>query len=329
MSSDVIPISFGKLRRRSLRSKARRAAATVQMATVQTATRLCRKEDLARVAEIHKSQFLVPGALLGNLSPALIAAFYAAFLDRSIFLVHTSDAEIDGFVLGGSSRAMISCKNSFIRKHALLCIADVVRRPRLLLRVFRALAKLFEGWLSSSARASPRDEFRMLSIAVARRATRKGVGRALVQGFEAAIGAACDTYRLNVSKTNTPAIRFYEKLGFQCAGETATSRTLRKDMAAMASELGTAIPDAEILPLKLKLPCVSRRAARGVDHGAPSVGNSRHRHAACGRFGYPGADHEVCSRFPRDSLCGSSALSMVNNHQRILFFFRDLGCRSK
>ena len=82
---------------------------------------------------------------------------------------------------------------------------------------------------------SPGDEFRMLSIAVAPRATRKGVGRALVQAFEAAIGADCQAYRLCVAKGNAAAIRFYQGAAFQCVGETATSWILRKELAAGAA----------------------------------------------------------------------------------------------
>ncbi len=245
MSSNVIPISFGNLRGHSLARKATRAAETMP-----AAVRPCREEDLARIAEIHKTQFLVPGALLGKLSPALIAALYAAFLDRSIFLVHTSNGKVDGFVLGGSSRELIRCKYSFLCRHALFCLADVVRRPRLWLRVFRSFVGLVGGWLSSRAGALPEDKFRMLSIAVDPRAARKGVGTALVRDFEVAIRAVSHTYCLNVLKNNTSAIRFYEKLAFQCVGETDIAWTLRKDVAAA---------DAEILPLKAPCDSPARR----------------------------------------------------------------------
>ncbi len=198
------------------------------------AIRPCRKEDLARIAEIHKSQFVKPDMLLGQLSPTSIAALYGTFIDRSIFLVHSNDGEVDGFVLGGSQRAMVSCKLSFFRKRALSCIVDVVRRPKLWRMAFRSFFKLIGNWLSSMAGASPQEDFHMLSIAVAVGATRKGVGTALVECFEAAIRATSGTYSLNVLKSNTPAIRFYEKLGFQCVGQTAISWTFRKVLAASA-----------------------------------------------------------------------------------------------
>jgi ribosomal protein S18 acetylase RimI-like enzyme len=204
---------------------------------VRTDVRPCREEDLARIAEIHRSQLREPGALLGQLSPALIAALYAAFLDRSIFLVHASDGLVDGFVLGGSPRAMLDCRLAFFRKFALSCLANVVRRPRLWPRVFRSLVKLVGKCLSSVAGALPREEIRLLAIAVAAGATRRGVGTALVECFEEAVAATSGTYSLNVLKTNSAAIRFYEKSAFRYVGETAIAWTLRKELAAHPGRL--------------------------------------------------------------------------------------------
>jgi len=211
------------------------ARPTPAAASMPTAVRPCRKEDLARVAEIHKARFALPGTLLGQLSPTLIAGLYASFFGRATFLVHATGGDVDGFVLGGSSRAMTRCKLSFFRKYALLCIVDVVRRPQLWTRAFHAFVKLIGDWSSSASETAPREEFRMVSIAVSPRATRKGVGTALVQGFEAAMGEERQAYSLNVLKTNASAIRFYEQLGFHCIGETAKSWTLRKALGDSAA----------------------------------------------------------------------------------------------
>jgi ribosomal protein S18 acetylase RimI-like enzyme len=196
--------------------------------TLQMAIRPSRKEDLPPIAEIHQSQFCKPGALLGHLSPALIAALYAAFLDRSVFLVHCQNGVVDGFVLGGSSRAMLACRLSFFRRRALSCILEVARRPHRWLLALGSFFKLIRIWLSSQAGASPPDEFRLISIAVAANATRKGIGTALVESFEAAIRQQSSVYCLHVLKSNATAIRFYEKLAFERVGETAISWILRK-----------------------------------------------------------------------------------------------------
>ena len=205
------------------------ATGTVQIPPM--ASRPCRPEDLSRVAEIHKAQFNTSGTLLGRLSPTLIVAFYEAFLGRSVFLLHQSEGQIDGFVLGGPSRTMMRCRFSFLCKHALWCIAEAVRRPRLWLLAFRSLLKLAGDRFASMTGGASEGGFHLVSLAVAASIARKGVGTALVRDFEGAIRAHCRAYSLSVLKNNPEAIRFYEKLGFQRAGETAISWILRKELA--------------------------------------------------------------------------------------------------
>jgi ribosomal protein S18 acetylase RimI-like enzyme len=233
MSDSATPESFDN--RRGLLSGG--PAKSVGEST-RTEIRPCRAEDLVRIAEIHKSQFLTPGTLLGHFSPALIASLYRTFLDRSIFLVHASDGEVDGFVLGGSARVMTACRLSFFRNRAVSCIGEVICRPRLWVLAFRSFLKLVAKRFSSVMVASQRDEFRLLSIAVAAGAVRKGVGTKLVQAFEEAIRDVCCTYSLNVLKTNTAALRFYETLDFQRIGETVIAWRLRKVLAVGAGQSG-------------------------------------------------------------------------------------------
>jgi ribosomal protein S18 acetylase RimI-like enzyme len=201
----------------------------------RTAIRPCSHQDLARVAKIHHAQFGAQKMLLGALSQASLAAFYKAFLDRSVFLVHADGDDVDGFVLGGWSRVLTRCKVAFFRQRALMCVANVLRRPQYCLTALRAFHGLVKGWLSLRSTDDSADEFRMLSIAVAPNAMRKGVGRALVQGFEAAAEAECRVYGLSVAKSNLTAIRFYEEAAFQYVGETPTSWKLRKELAAGAA----------------------------------------------------------------------------------------------
>jgi ribosomal protein S18 acetylase RimI-like enzyme len=192
--------------------------------------RACTNEDLVQIAKIHKIQFSTPDSLSGRASVALVAAIYEEFLDRSIFLVHTSGGFVDGFVLGGSSRILTRCRLSFFRRNAPACIATVLRRPHIWWLALRSSLKLVRSWIKLFVAASPSEDFRLLSLAVAPNATRKGIGTVLVRSFEAAVPATCDAYCLHVLKTNTSAIRFYESLAFQCAGDTGISWKLRKEL---------------------------------------------------------------------------------------------------
>jgi ribosomal protein S18 acetylase RimI-like enzyme len=225
MSHDVIAAFSGSHKEHYVAG-----SAAMNGRAARTSFRACTKEDLAPVVEIHQSQFRTPGSLLGRLSPRTIAALYQAFLDRSVFLVHTTDGVVDGFVLGGPPRAILRCRLSFFCRQALPCAVGVGCRPHLWLIAFRSLVKLTGKSFSLLFGAAERSDYCLLSIAVAQAATRMGVGTELIQAFEAAIRGACRAYRLNVLKDNTTAMRFYQKLGFRLAGKTDSSWILLKEV---------------------------------------------------------------------------------------------------
>jgi ribosomal protein S18 acetylase RimI-like enzyme len=211
-------------------------------ATIGGEVRACRRADLPRLVEIHHSQLCPPGTLLGRLSPQLLAEFYANFLKRSVFLVHAFNGEVDGFVLGGAPALLSRCRLALLGDHGLRCALEIARRPSLWLRTPRTLCKLVGSKMSSPRGTATGDEFLLLSIAVDPSATGRGVGTALVRGFEDAARKQSQAYRLDVLKTNLAALRFYDKFGFEYVGETARTWTLRKILSpsALAADLRAA-----------------------------------------------------------------------------------------
>ena len=233
--------------------------------------RACRKGDLPRLAEIHQAQFCSPGGLLARLSPGLLADFYAPFLQRTVFLAHARHGEVDGFALGGPPAVLRRCRFALLRDHGLRCLLEIARHPRLWLRTPRSLCRLLGSKLSLPQATSAGDEFLLLSIAVDPRATGRGVGTALVRGFEHAVRKLSHAYRLDVLKTNRAALRFYEKLGFHYVGQTASSWTLRKVLApkALAKDL-RALDQSEVFVdvYSVKSPlCRSCRPAQPIRAG--------------------------------------------------------------
>jgi ribosomal protein S18 acetylase RimI-like enzyme len=210
-------------------------AAEAAAGTAGGEVRACRPSDLPRVAEIHQAQLRSPGALLARLSPGLLAEFYAAFLQPALFLVHSQDGEVDGFAVGGPPAVLSRCRLALLRDHGLRCLLEIARRPRLWLRTPRTFGKLLGSNISSPFRGPPRDEVLLLAIAVDSRATRRGVGTALVRGFEDAAGKLSHAYWLDVQKTNGVARRFYEKLALQFVEETPSTLILRKVLAQKVS----------------------------------------------------------------------------------------------
>lgn len=199
------------------------------------AVRPCTEDDLATVAEIYKSQFRRPEGLSWQLSAPRIAELFRIFLRRSVFLVHTTDGAVDGFVIGARSATLSRHQLSFICRHPMFCILKFVLHPHLWHWAIRSLAKMLNSSLSFSHANPSRERFCMLAIAVHCDATRKGVGTALVRAFEAAVSPTYRQYSLHVLKGNLPAIRFYERLGFKRVGETAVAWRLSKVVAASAS----------------------------------------------------------------------------------------------
>jgi ribosomal protein S18 acetylase RimI-like enzyme len=212
----------------------RRECAPCAEKAIFAAIRACREDDLAAVVKIHNSQLSQPEGLLGLLSAQRIADLYRMFLSRSVFLVHTTDGLIDGFVVGTTTTTALRCRLLFICRHPLLCVGKVVSHSRLWRRAIGSLAKVVGGSLPCRCAGPSRQRFHLLAIAVDRSATRKGIGTSLVRAFEAAVPHAYRQYTLQVLKGNVSAIRFYEKLEFKRVGETARGWKLCKVLTGNA-----------------------------------------------------------------------------------------------
>ena len=185
--------------------------------------------DLPAIAAIHKAQFSTH--FIGQYSCRVIADYYRSFLSQSIFLVHETTTELDGFVLGGRLMDLSNCARVFLRRHWLCCLWDTLLRPRLWLDApRRAMSYIIPVRTGSNGCDEPPEPFNMaiLSIAVAEEARGKGVAAALLGAFEQEIMDRVDVYGLSVAKDNPRAIRFYHKMGFELQQETPVSFVFQK-----------------------------------------------------------------------------------------------------
>jgi len=202
--------------------------------------------DIPAIARIHKQRFATH--LLGQYSTSLIGQYYAAFLDRAVFLVHEGEAGVDGFVVGGPWATCWACKRAFLRANVPRCLGEALCHPRFALAALRQARHMLGGARTRRKPATP--AFRLLSIAVAEEAGGTGVGADLVKAFEARIPPRVPAYGLSVHTDNARAIRFYRKLGLElipAAGPSACHRFVKRlDRDADGAALPSAA-DANLL----------------------------------------------------------------------------------
>lgn len=180
--------------------------------------RLMEVQDRARVVEIHLGSF--PGFFLSILGPSFLSLLYESIRadPEGIALVH-EDGIVNGFVAGVVDQPAFFRRMKRMRwwRFAWSAVGAVARKPQILLRLVRTL-KLPEESSKASERAC------LLSIAVAKDAQSKGIGKQLVSSFcnemsKRKIPAFClTTDRDQNEATNS----FYLKLGFSLSRSFVT-----------------------------------------------------------------------------------------------------------
>jgi ribosomal protein S18 acetylase RimI-like enzyme len=179
--------------------------------------------DLADVARIHKSRFASGRYTLGRYSIPLLRAFYAAFLGRSIFLVHTCNDKVGGFVLGGTEEAIAASKRDFIRNNLCRCALETIWHPSLWNRTIHTAYESLKPRRATVPCELEKNGISMLSLAIAEDAARTGAATALFQAFDEIARDRCSHYRLTVYRSNTSVIRYYDILGLKRVGESSDS----------------------------------------------------------------------------------------------------------
>ena len=173
--------------------------------------------DVRSVVDVHLKSF--PGFFLSFLGFRFLCLYYQSLLDFSqLSLVAAQGGRIVGFVVGidnsfGFYRRLRQSRGVHF---ALAALPAAIRRPSTVPRLFRALRK------RSPFEADDVPSVTLASFAVLPEMRRSGVGKPLMQGFEAL--ARQRGFRRVVLETdlenNDEALRFYKMQGF------VTRRTL-------------------------------------------------------------------------------------------------------
>lgn len=155
-------------------------------------------DDAAAAATMHWTQL---HGLLTDLGPTAVSAFYlaASRLDETVGLVVEADDLVAGVVLGTTDVA--GYYRRVVRSDpacGMVTAFGLLRRPRL----WRHL------------RGAPASGAELIYLAVRPDHHRQGLGRRLVEAFDAAMRERGVTgYELSVNADN-PAVEFYRRLGF-------------------------------------------------------------------------------------------------------------------
>ncbi len=178
------------------------------------AIRDMRSEDIEAVVGIHLESF--PGFFLSFLGPKFLRLLYEGIMThpQGLVLVAESDPGVDGFVAGVTDQSNFYRRLIRERAHlfAWASLRAVVRRPRIIPRLFRAIRQSRRSE-ESAAKAS------LMSIAVRPGASGKGTGKDLVAAFSAAMSKrGIGAYGLTTDRDANDRVNlFYRRLGFRLA----------------------------------------------------------------------------------------------------------------
>lgn len=210
----------------------------IALEKIAPTVRLGTLNDLNQVVAIHKQAFSNTfGSKLGS---SYLRAFYKWFFCEAsaVCFVAASEAQLLGYVVGCQSAKQYYEQFYGARQKSLLwaAVCGLLENPLAIIHFRRALpmiAPLCQNVVRKFRAGSQRTSESQVSsasevtcavlnvIAVHPSALGTSVAKTLLHKFEAAIyerGVSC--IQLSVSKTNTRAIRFYEREGWQLQDET-------------------------------------------------------------------------------------------------------------
>lgn len=189
------------------------------MVTIREAT----LHDMSAVAYIHKSIF--GDHFIGMLPVPMIRRFYNCFInDEVIFFVSEDERGISGFVMGGESGVLNSCRDMFMKNNFIKLGLSIIITPRIYFMAFERIKGFLKRSDQKKSHLSEQRHFSLLSIGVTEKSKGTGVAQELVQKFEEKLKRSdIGIYSLSVSKNNPRAIRFYEKTGYCFVSENSSS----------------------------------------------------------------------------------------------------------
>lgn len=184
--------------------------------------------DIKGIASLHKEQFR--DHFLGHYPIFIIEKFYESFLDTPLFFAALRENNVVGFVMGGDSAKLQTCKKNFIKKNLLMILLSTICIPSLYIDALYRVKQMKNKPIEKKVQTSSSKSIRLLSIAVSKEMQGTDLASTLVSTFEQHLEGVLQ-YGLSVKDTNKRVINFYKKMGFQLEKEENHSFYLIKKLS--------------------------------------------------------------------------------------------------
>lgn len=168
---------------------------------------------------------LIHGGVLPLLGNGFLSVLYREIAKSRWGSVHVAleDESILGFLVGAQD--VYRCARSFTPGGYLKLFGLLMTRmwrPAVLSKLFDSLAYPFRSCSTptgTTAAPPPRHRAELLSIAVAKKAQGRGVGKALVRAFEATMLGQVTQYAVTTNASEADSNAFYIAMGFESVGQ--------------------------------------------------------------------------------------------------------------
>lgn len=172
--------------------------------------RKAEEKDIKNICTLHAHAF-DEDHFTSTLSNSSLSKFYSTLFKYNDynFVAYDENNILIGFVVAGNKTKYAI--DLFIKDNYHVLLLALLRNPHFLFQKIKGLLNRF----IKKSRSSNAD-MRLLSIAVNKNSKEKGIGTALIEYLEENLRKnEIYSYGLSVKKSNTQAIRFYNKNNFR------------------------------------------------------------------------------------------------------------------
>jgi len=189
--------------------------------------RKAEEKDIKNICTLHAHAFN-EDHFTSTLSNSSLSKFYSTLFkyNNYNFVAYDENNILIGFVVAGNKTN--HAIDIFIKDNYHVLLLALIKHPQFL---FKKMVGLLKKIINKSK--SSKVEMRLLSIAVSKNSKEKGIGTALIEYLEENLRKnEIYSYGLSVKKSNSNAIKFYDKNNFKIELEEKNALYYLKNLNA-------------------------------------------------------------------------------------------------